>query len=390
MKRNPKGSGYVEQKKGCKTWTITFYKDGKRHRESLGVKVKTKSEARKELRDRIGQVDRNEYVEHPKKPVTVQELFKYSEEYVKLHRPEGAGELRRRLNHLEPELGNILAGFLSTDMISAYALKRRVDGKAKNATINREFAALKRAYNLARRCTPPKVRSVPYIPMLDESDNVRTGFLESKQHDTLADATLSCVGGGLWLRTMFEIGYVYGWRKGELLNLKVSNVDLKGRTITLDPGSTKNGEGREVSMNPTIHGLLAACIEGRGPEDNVFRRMVTLRGGKQEERPVTDIRPGWPNACAMAGVPDLLFHDLRRTAVRNLIRAGVSEKVAMQITGHKTRSMLDRYDIVNQNDIREALEKLERQSKLDQISVSPDNHELSPDQKAQTKEVNVQ
>ncbi len=115
---------------------------------------------------------------------------------------------------------------------------------AENATINRELAALKRMFSIARQSTPPKVSAVPYIAMLREN-NTRTGFLESKQHDSLTAETGKI---GLWLRAMFEVGYTYGWRHEELLDLRARQVNLSTGTTRLEPGTTKNSEGREVSM----------------------------------------------------------------------------------------------------------------------------------------------
>ena len=97
--------------------------------------------------------------------------------------------------------------------------------------------------------------------------------------------------------------------------------------------------------------LLKASAEGKKPEDFLFTR------GK---KPIRDFRISWESLCDKAGVSGLLFHDLRRSAVRNMIRRGVPERVAMMISGHKTRSVLDRYNIVGGSDLADAARRIER------------------------------
>jgi len=151
---------------------------------------------------------------------------------------------------------------------------------------------------------------------------------------------------------MLETAHNYGWRVSELLSLRVGQVDLAARTVRLDPGTTKNMEGREVSIESgTLLHLLRRCLDGKRPEDHVFTR---------GDKPVRDFRKSWENLCADAGVPTLLFHDLRRTAARNLRAAGVPEEVIMKIAGWRTSSIFKRYAIVDQKDIRVALQQLER------------------------------
>jgi integrase len=204
--------------------------------------------------------------------------------------------------------------------------------------------------------------------MLKE-DNIRTGFLESADYDKLAR---ECARWGLWMRTAFELGYQFGWRKSEVLGLKVCQVSIVDSTIRLNPGDTKNDEGREVSLTPNLRTLLQECIRGKRPADFVLTR--------KNGRPVQDFRGAWDNITAAADVPDLTFHDLRRTAARHLVRAGVPERVAMRVTGHKTRTIFDRYNITSQTDMEEAAIKLEnyRLAAIRQrtVRVAPESQEV--------------
>ena len=254
---------------------------------------------------------------------------------------------------------------MSSDLISCYVDQRQQEG-AKNATINREVAALKRMFRLGQQCTPAKVLRMPHFPHLREN-NVRKGFLEDALYHKLVDGT------ELWFRTIVECGRTYGWRISELLGMKVKQVDLMQRVIRLDPGTTKNTEGREVFTTDALQLLLGACVAGKGAEDAVFSRPNGI--------PVRSLRDAWEKACTGAGVGQficadcatpvqtgapcqkcsgkrtkytgLIFHDLRRTAARNLRRAGSSETVIMKIGGWRTRSVCERYAIVSRTGYRQ-------------------------------------
>jgi integrase len=200
-------------------------------------------------------------------------------------------------------------------------------------------------FNLGRKATPPKVVFAPAFPRLAEN-NVRQGFLEDAQYEKLLE---SCPEP--WFQTVVELGATYGWRIGELTKLRVNQIELANWIIRLNPGTTKNKEGREVKMTKTVHALLTLCVEGKGPDDYVLTRA--------NRKPVKDFRGAWEKACKDAGVPNLLFHDLRRTAARNYRRAGIAEGVIMKIGGWKTRSVFERYAIVAQSDVEDAVAKLE-------------------------------
>lgn len=347
----PRNTGSIFQMKDSNMLWVKYYRNGKAIRES--ARSPKHSEAAKLLRKRLGEVSTGSFVGLRREKIRITEL---ADDLIREYRINGRksiDDLQARWDlHLKPFFGLLRAVEVSSDLVARYIDQRQQEG-AQNATVNRELAALKRLFRLAQRSTPPKVTAVPYIAMLKE-DNTRTGFLESKQHDALAAETGKI---GLWLRAMFEVGYTYGWRHEELLALRCKQVNVAAGTIRLEPGTTKNDQGREVSMTLPVKALLTQCVHGKGPEDYVFTR--------EDGKPVRDFRGSWVNACEAAKVPGLLFHDLRRTAARNLRRAGVPEGVIMKIGGWKTRSVFERYAIVSQTDIIAAMTSLEAKQQLD-------------------------
>jgi integrase len=261
---------------------------------------------------------------------------------------------RRWEKHLTPFFGDARVTDITSDRIDEYVDVRKRQG-ASNSTVNRELAALKRALKIGYRMR--KVQYVPPMPRLAESAP-RRGFVEQQQYQALCEHCPE-----LWFRSLLAVGYTFGFRKGELLAMRVQQIDLLNHSLALDPGSTKNDEGRTVKMTQEVYALLTECVRGKNPDDHVFTR---------DTEPVRNFRGLWYALCEKAGLgkwvkgPDkierwegLIFHDLRRSAVRNMVRRGVSERVAMMISGHKTRSIFDRYNIVSEKDLTEAASRIE-------------------------------
>src|ERR1039457_6256780 len=340
--KRPRGSGSIYQN-GSAVWRIKFSVRGKSQRESS--RSTDRKAAEKLLKRRLAEVETRTFIARTN--VKVDELI--SDLFAE-YRQQGRKSLPtaewRWKKHLEPFFRKLPADDLNTDLVQRYCAKREAEG-ASGPSINREMAFLKRAFHLAMRRTPPKVRSCPVMPTYKESD-ARKGFLEDAQYTLLAR---ECSKVGLWLRALLTTAYSFAFRKGALLSMRVKQVDLSTGTIRLEAGTTKNGEGRAVKMTREVATLLTACVIGKKPDDFVFTR--------QNGKPVEGFRKIWKAVCTRAGVPDLLFHDLRRSGVRNLRRLGVQESVAMRISGHKTRSVFERYNIVDGADLADAASRLD-------------------------------
>jgi integrase len=338
MAKRPRGTGSLYKQKDSAVWWMQFVLDGKRHRETTGETDKALAEVR--LQERLAVVRTS----GPPTPVslTVGSLVedKLAHDRIQGLKDTDSNEGRYRL-HIKPALGNVKARDLTTAMLTNYIAKRQGEG-APNSTVNREMALVRGSFSLARKAGT--LRQVPWFPMLGE-DNARKGFLPDDKYASLAAA---CVEEGLWLAAAFEVAYAYGWRRGEIFSLTVGQADFLDNSIRLY--DSKNGEGRLVFMTARVKALLLECCKGKQPSD-----LIITRNG----RPVVDTREAWERATTAAGVPGLILHDLRRTGVRNLRRLGVSEHVAMRISGHKTSSVFRRYDIVDEDDLREVAKRLD-------------------------------
>jgi integrase len=225
----------------------------------------------------------------------------------------------------------------------------RLEEKAAPATVNRELAALRAAYRLG--LDNDVIVAMPRIKLLPEN-NVRKGFADTKQVEAICGRLKKDeVADGV------RFAFQTGWRRGEVFSLTWSQVDWNGGFVRLEPGMTKNGEGRAFPLTPALRALLEQRLEYTRRCERAQARIIPLvfhcKG-----RPVKSFKRTWAEACEKAGLPGLLFHDLRRSAVRNLERAGVSRSVAMKLTGHKTENVYRRYAIVAENDLREAGAKL--------------------------------
>jgi integrase len=249
--------------------------------------------------------------------------------------------------NIRPFFGKLKAQRLSTDQMDKYREKRKAEGRTES-TANRELSILRTAFHNARKRTPPKVNQVPYFPMVEET-TVRKGFLTDEQYAILRNELPPDLKG------LFVTAFMTGMRKGELIAIHWDQVDFEADRITLDKGTTKNDEARSV---PILAGdMRELLLEAKREHDAGWpdSPWVFSRGGV----PIKDFRTGWWDACKRAGVPELNFHDLRRTAVRNMRRAGVPQVVRMKISGHKTDSMERRYNIVDAEDLNNAKALLE-------------------------------
>ncbi len=357
-----------------KVWWVKYYVNGKAVRESTETEKET--EARRFLKDREGSAAKGQ----PVVPRVERILYEEAASDLIMHyRTTGERDLTEagwRLTHLEAFFRTKRISSIGSADVTRYIAARQEAG-ASNGTINRELAVLGRMLRLAYENR--KLMRLPVIHKLKEA-KPREGFFERSQFEAVKRRLRPD------LQVAVSIAYAFGWRmQSEVLTLKRAQVDFQACTIRLEPGTTKNDEGRLVYLTPELVALLQAQDERvRILEMDLGRPLPFLfpyLSGEHKGKRIQDFRKTWKTACLNAmlegldgeererrraelqanpnqGLLRMLRHDFRRTAVRNMVNRGVPERVAMKITGHRTRAVFDRYHIVSPGDLREAAQKL--------------------------------
>jgi integrase len=333
--------------RGKKFW-ISYYapKNGKsvEHRESAG---KTEAEARKLLKARLQEIAVHRVgvrtFQGPRADrVTVEELLTPLERDYEIQGRKSLPQLRSHLRHIRAFFAMDRAIAVTTNRLRDYIAHRQEEGAA-SATINRELEGLQRAFALA--VEGGTLSMAPNFPALSER-NARQGFFERADFE----AVLSHLDDSD-LEDYLRWFYWTGMRPGEIQALTWAGFDRETWTLRLHARDAKTGHGRMLSLV----GDLRFIIERRLKARRLDSPLVFHRNGK----PVGEYRKRWKKACEAAGVVGRIPYDLRRTAVRNMIRAGVDQAVAMKISGHRTDAVFRRYNIVSDEDIRDAMVKTE-------------------------------
>ncbi len=350
-KRDPASGKLVENG----PWWMKYYRDGRPFYES--TRTTDRTEARRTLKACEGQVASGLHHGPKVDRTRFEDLVAGIRQDYALNERKSGRRLNDFIRHLTDHFKQLRASAITTDRIKSYVAKRRAEGAA-NGTINRELACLKRMFKLALQHTPQKVARIPHIPMLEEH-NVRSGFFSHEEYLAVRGALPD------YAQIAVSIAYYTGLRIGEVLGLEWSQVDLHEGKLALTPLQTKTETPRIVYFPPDLHMVLTEA-KRRHEAKYPTCPWVCHRFGKR----LLEIRGSWHKACHRVGLEGRLIHDFRRTAVRNMTRAGIPEKVAMAISGHKTRSVFDRYNIVNEGDLKAAARSLKDYFDQEKVTLS--------------------
>ncbi|OFW10097.1 MAG: hypothetical protein A3G20_06285 [Acidobacteria bacterium RIFCSPLOWO2_12_FULL_59_11] len=352
-KDKPRLKGFGSLYKRGNLWWIGYSVNGRWFRESSGSESDTV--ALNLLKKRWKEVGKGRFIGPSEDKVRMDDLFEAVRVDYRNNARRSTKDLEGRIRNLEAAFAGMRAVDVAESLIERYKANRLSEnikkGKRKvcPATVNRELGVLRRAFRLAVR--QKRISAAPNITLFEEN-NARQGFVEPKEFEAIASNLPK------HLQDFCRFAYATGWRKGELQTLRWADVNRDAQTIILRSEHSKNKEPRLLPLTGELGEIVARRWAAR-----VIQNVDGTTGLAEyvfhcgDGRPVGEFRKTWKAACKKAGKPGLLVHDLRRSAVRNFDRSGVSQTVAMKISGHKTDSVYRRYRIVSESDIREALER---------------------------------
>ena len=326
---------------------------GQRYRES--AKTDNERAARKLLRERLTDLGRGKTATIASSKVAFEQMAEaYLNDY-RVNRKRTLVSAKQAVEHLVGFFGGDLAIDITTLRIREFIRAKQDEGYS-NASINRYLAALRRMFNIM--IEDSLLEATPYVPMLEEH-NVRQGTVEPADFERLCQFLPD------YLRLPVEFAYLSAWRKSEVRSLEWRDVNLAVGEIRLRPENSKNKTARILPLT----GRLLEIITRASAERRLDCRFVFHRGGES----IGDFRKAWRAACKAAGLDTLILHDLRRSGITNMRRAGIDESTAMKISGHKTVSVFRRYKIEGTRDMSEGLERLDAyiEREADKVKVMP-------------------
>jgi integrase len=349
-----RGTGYLYQpkytdkrtgeRKTSSVWWCEYRQNGKRIRESTGCRQQ--SSARKFLQQRLA--NNTGPLLRDLERVRFEDLAAAIRNDYAVNERKSTARLEHSLRHLAAAFSGWRAVDIGESAIEDYKARRKATD-ASNATINRELSALRRMFRIGQRTK--LVDRVPVIELLTER-NTRTGFVDSAEFEAVVAQLPE------HLKPIAIVAFITGWRKSELLSRRWCHVD--SGWLRLEPGETKNNEGRQfpIGSHPRLRAVIDTQRQRKLALERATGQIVSPLFFNAAGNAIKDFRAAWRSACARAGNPGLLFHDLRRSAVRNLEHAAVPRSVAMALTGHRTESVYRRYAICSEADLREGVAKL--------------------------------
>jgi integrase len=351
MSMTRRGLGRVYQRGSI--WWVQYHWRGTRHQETSGSIHRM--DAVKLLRKRLAEMGTGQLRGPDLEKTTFADLVQIIRDDYTVNQRRSTRRLETSLKALEPVFCRMRACDITLDRLNHYVSERIATGIAP-ATAKLELTHLHKAFRLAERAGKAVCPSFPQITVR----NVRTGFFERADFESVRGHLPEAFRGPI------TFACLTGWRvPSEILTLRWKQVDFSAGMVRLEPGTTKNDEGRVFPFGvlPELACLLRARWEETLSLELATGQSIPWVFHWNDRGTLKEIHPKalyhrWKAACRLAGMPTRIPHDFRRTAVRNLERAGVPRSVAMKLTGHKTEAVYRRYAIVCEADLTEGLKKL--------------------------------